>query len=182
MPERASVNELLQFGLESTLGVAVAASKQMALFEMVATGELDLKPHAGEGRKQSVVVLPNKDFVTVKWSTKGNTGDALSYTEAPYIFSSLMGRPTPCTVGTNGKSWTFDAPLQGSPANPSASFSVEQGQAAHAHKFAGLVFSGITIKGTRDGVTATGDAFAQILSTGITITASPTKLLLDPIL
>ncbi len=182
MPERAGVNELLQFGLETTLGTAVAASKQMALFEMVATGELDLKPHAGEGRKQSVVVLPNKDFVTVKWSTKGNAGDAVSYTEVVYPLSALFGRPTPGTIGTNGKSWTFDAPLQGSPANPIASFSVEQGQAAHAHKFAGLVFSGITIKGTRDGVTATGDAFAQILSTGITITAAPTKLLLDPIL
>jgi hypothetical protein len=182
MPERASVNELLQFGLESTLQTLVAANRQMALFEVIATGEYDPKPHAGEGRKQSVVVLPNKDFVSAKWSSKGNAGDAVSYTEIVYPLSCLYGRPTPGTVGTNGKSWTFDAPLQGSPANPIASYSVEQGQAAHAHKFAGFVFTGITIKGTRDGVTATGDAFAALMSTNATLTAGPTKLALDPIL
>lgn len=169
-------------GLESVFLTAVPANRQMAMIEMVATGEYDPKALAGQGRKQAGVVLPNKDWTSVKWSTKGNTGDALSYTESPYILSTLFGRPTPSTVGTNGKAWTYDAPLQGSPANPIASYSIEQGSAAHAHKYAGFIFTGITIKGNRDGVTASGDAIASILGTNATLTASPTKLLLDPIL
>jgi hypothetical protein len=184
MPERASVNELLQLGLESTLGTAVAANRQMALFELVATGEYDPKPHSGQGRKQSAVVLPNKDWTSGKWSTKGNAGDAVSYTEIIYPLATLFGRPTPSTHagGTNSKDWTFDAPLQGSPANPIASYTAQQGSAAHSHQFAGLIFTSITIKGTRDGVTASGDCIAQTFSTNIALSSSPTKLLTDPIL
>ncbi len=182
MPERAAVNELLQLGLETTLGTIVPANRQMQMLELIVTGEFDPKAFEGEGRKNSGAVLPNKDFVTGKWSTKGNAGDALSYTEVVYILSCLMGRPTPGTVGTNGKSWTYDAPLQGSPANPIASYTLEQGQTAHAHRVPGLIFTDITIKGTRDGVSATGSAIAQGLVTAATLTAAPTKLLLDPIL
>lgn len=184
MPERASVNELLQLGLESVLGTAVAANRQMALFEVIVTGEFDPKKFAGQGRKQPGAVLPNRDWVSGKWSTKGNDGDALSYVEALYPLCTLYGRPTPATHagGTNAKDWIFDAPTQGSPANPIASYSTEQGQSAHAHKFAGLIFTDITIKGTRDGVTASGSAIAQVLSTNATLTASPTKLRLDPVL
>jgi len=53
---------------------------------------------------------------------------------------------------------------------------------AHAHKFAGLIFTDITIKGTREGVTASGGIIAQVLNTNATLTASPTKLLTDPVL
>lgn len=184
MPERASVNELLQLGLESVVGTAVAANRQMALFEVVATGEYDPKPFAGEGRKQAAAVLPNKDWVTAKWSTKGNAGDAVSYTEIVYVLASLFGRPTPTTHagGTNSKDWTFDAPLQGSPANPTATYTAQQGSAAHAHQFAGFLFTDITIKGNRDGVSASGSCIAQTLTTNNALSSSPTKLLTDPIL
>ena len=183
MAERAAVNELLQLGLESVLGTAVAANRQMAMLDLVPTGEFDPKRFAGQGRKQDGAVLPNKDWTSLAWSTKGNDGDSLSYTEIVYVLSSLFGRPTPTTHagGTNSKDWVFDAPLQGI-VNPTASYTAQQGQAAHAHQIAGLVFTGITIKGTRDGVSASGNAIAQIFTTNQTLTATPTKLAMDPVL
>lgn len=184
MPERAAVNELVQLGLESTLGTATAANRQMALLELVPTVDLDIKKYAGQGRKQAGAALSNKDFTDVKWSTKGNQDDALSYSEFIYIMSSLMGRPTPSTHagGTNVKDWTYDAPLQGPIVNPVASYTGQQGSSVRAHQFAGLVFASITIKGARDGVTASGDAKAQIFLPNQTITAAPTKIRLDPVL
>jgi len=67
----------------------------MAMLEVVATGEFDPKKFGGEGRKQAAAVLPNKDWTTAKWSTKGNDGDAVSYTEIIYPLSCLYGRRTP---------------------------------------------------------------------------------------
>src|SRR5690349_10595669 len=115
MPERAAVNETIQLGLETTLGTAVPANRLMAMLEMVPDIELDLKQFAGQGRQNAAVVLANKDFVTGKYSSKGNDGDALSYVEAIYPLASLYGRPTPATHagGTNVKDWLFDAPLAG---------------------------------------------------------------------
>ena len=182
MAERAAVNELIQMGLEATVGTAVAASKQMAMLEITLTGEYDPKAHAGEGRKNSIAVLPNKDWASGKWSSKGNTGDAVSYTEMIYMLSSLFGRPTPSAVGTNGKAWLFDAPLQGSPANPISTYTLQQGSAFRAHQVAGFFFTSVTLKGTRDGVSATGDCIAQTITLNNTLTAAPTKLLLDPVI
>ena len=184
MPERAAVNEVLNLGLEATPGTQVAAGKQAQLLEMIPDIELDMQAFGGQGRQQAGAVLSNMDYVTGKWSTKGNEGDALSYFESPYILSALMGRPTPATHagGTNAKDWIFDAPLSGDPANPIATYTAEQGQTARAHKYGYVLFKGITIKGNRAGVTASGTYFAQKISDGITLTSSPTRLRLSPIL
>ena len=184
MPERAAVNETIQLGLETTLGTAVPANRLMAMLEMVPDLELDPKAFAGQGRQQAAVALSNKDFVTGKYSSKGNDGDAVSYIELLYIMSALMGRPTPTThpTGTNVKDWLFDAPLTGDPANPVATYTAQQGSAARAHQYAGTIFTGIQIKGTRDGVSMSGSYVAQKVTDGATLTASPTRLNLDPVL
>src|SRR5258707_7962892 len=184
MPERASVNELLQLGLETTSGTVTPANRQMAMFEMIPDIELDMKAFTGQGRFQPGVSLSNMDWVTGKYSSKGNAEDALSYWEAMYVLSTLMGRPTPTThaTGTNVKDWTYDAPLQGDPANPVATFTSEQGQVARAHRYPYTLFRGITIKGTRAGVTMSGTYVAQKIVDGITLTASPTKVRLSPVL
>lgn len=184
MPERAAVNELLQLGIETTAGTSVAANKAMALLEMVPDLELDMQAFAGQGRQQAAITLSNMDYVTGKYSSKGNDGDALSYFESPYILSALMGKPTPATHagGTNVKDWVFDAPLTGDPANPVATFTTEQGSSARAHKHSYTLFRGITIKGNRQGVTMSGTYVAQKVVDGVTLTASPTKIRMSPVL
>lgn len=184
MPERAAVNETIQLGLESVLGTAVPSNKLMAMLEMVPDIELDMKQFTGQGRQQAAVVLPNKDFVTGKYSSKGNDGDAVSYIELLYVLSALYGRPTPTThpTGTNVKDWLFDAPLAGDPANPVATYTAQQGSAARAHQYAGLIYTGIQMKGTRDGVSMSGSYVAQKVTDGATLTVSPTRLNLDPVL
>jgi hypothetical protein len=174
-PRRGSVNQSLQFGIETTPGTAVPANKRIDALSLVMGIKGTFKSTAGTGRKYASVQQLNSE-----WTEASFTG-SLDYNAMTYILAGAMGIATPAAHGTSAtaKDWVYDAILSG-PRQPQT-YSIEQGEAAtRAQKFAYGLINTFGYKITRQDASVTGNLLAQQVSDGITMTASPTAVSLLP--
>jgi hypothetical protein len=172
--DRATDNESPQWALESTAGTAVAADKtvQSMSIDLDVAGENDM--FSPNGRKWNHVVVPNMEWTT--WSVDGRP----TYTELCYLFESICGTATPSTVGTTGKSRVYT--IQDAATDANKTLTIEKGSSVRASKLAYGLLHDLTFNFSRRNVAqVTGQGIGQLLSDGITKTASPTDLPLVPI-
>lgn len=175
MVVNASVFNEVQFGVETVPGTAVPANKLL-----VSTG-IDLRPQgesqvfAPPGSKFDTLVAPNK-----LWSTGAISGIP-TYEEIIYILSTIFHGAVVTASGVS--TWTFTSAQRGP--DTLKTLTVEQGSnvAGQGDRLtAGMARSFSFIADRNSGVSQGGEFMGRAFETGITLTASPTGLLLVPVL
>lgn len=176
-PERSTVNQTLQLGVETTPGVAVPANRRIDCLAFKFGIKGDFKKTAGTGRKYDSVQQLNAEW------TEGSFDGSLDYNGLVYVKSGALGIITPTAHGSSSvaKDWIFDAILTGS--RQPQTYSFEQGEnATRAQKLAyGLINKyGYKLSRKTD-ASCNGGVLAQSVTDGITMTSSPTAIPLKPI-
>ena len=100
MPERATVYEGLQLGVESTAGTAVPALKRLGL-------ELEITPQVPTEALRPMGNKFSTDVVRQKEHCEGTLRGQVCYTDLVYLLSSLLCEATVTTPTTNG-TWVLD--------------------------------------------------------------------------
>ena len=180
-PQRAFINQTLQFGLEVTPGTNVAAAKKLQCFDIILGMMADVNSYTPTGRKYPAIVIENSEWV------EGTMSGILDYNGLVYPLSGVCGAPVITAHGASliAKDWTITPPLTGS-VQPQT-YTIEQGEnnafgnAIYNHKVNYGLFSELGYKIDRKaGATVSGKLLAQQLQTAITMTASPTAIAIQP--
>ena len=174
MAERSAMFETVQIGVESVPGTAVAADKKLLATSFEISPDIEVDTFRPMGYKFDTIASLNKEFVS------GDISGQMSYTDLTYLFASLVTTDTPATVGTTGKEWVFSSDSDG-PDAP-ITFTVEQGSSVRAHSFANAQVTGLTLTINRDGTEVGGTVIGEALADGITLTAAPTEISLQPVM
>lgn len=175
MPERSSISQVVQIGVEATPGTAVAATKRLRSLGIEPSPNIETSQFRPAGSKYKTLAPIGKE-----WAEASLSGRA-TYDEILYPLSSVLTTPTgPVVTGTTGQKWTFK-PANDTEDTPKT-FTVEHGSAVRAAKFAyGLVTEfGMSIN--RDAVELSGSMMGRRITDGIVLTAGPTFLPLVPVL
>lgn len=175
MPERSSLTQGVQIGVEATPGTNVAANKKLISIGIEPAVNVDMQRFRPMGQKYASVEVPGKEWVEADITGVG------SYTEMIYVFSSVLVAPgAPAVSDTTAQTWTFTPAA--SSEDTVKSFTVEQGGTVRAHKFNYGVVTNVEMDMNRGGVDVSGNMLGQRISDGITLTAAPTTITELPIL
>lgn len=178
MPERATISQGVQVGVETTPGTAVAANKRLGSIGFTLAPHIETNPNRPMGQKYA-----NLQILGQEWSTFSIDG-APAYTELPYVFSSLISTPTvtqymDSATPTGAYRWVFDSNPFGDDAPKT--FTIEQGSSARAGRAAGSLITGIELGLSRSEVSLSGDAIGALFEDGVTMTPTPTQLSQIPV-
>lgn len=175
MPERAVITQGVQLGVESTPGTAVPANKYLNSLDIDPEIHVDITKFQPTGQKFSSIVVPNKEWVEAP--IKG----VASYSEVIYIQNGLLSASAPVVNGATTAYTTTTKPA-GRTGDTVKTFSIEQGDANRAQKFAYGVISEGTWTFSRSAASFEGKMFGQAITDGITLTASPTGIEEKPVI
>lgn len=169
MPERTTVTQVVQIGVESTPGTAVAADKRLKSFQVVIGIDADFTEIVPNGHKFPTGFVPGKESTHAKIACPGG----ISYDELPYLWSSVLNYAAAVQQGaTTAYKWTNSSATTAE--DTVKTYTVEQGSSVRAHKFAYGMITEVSLKGDRSKVELDGAMIGQLLSDGITLTSSPT--------
>lgn len=175
MPERSSLTQGVQIGVETTPGTGVAANKFLNSIGIEPGVQVDMQKFRPLGQKFPSVEIPGKEWVEADLTGVG------SYSELIYLFASCMVSAAGVQqAATTAYKWTF------SPAAKSEdtvkTFTVEQGGAVRAHKFSYGLCTEVELDMSRDGIDVSGAMIGQRLQDNIALTGAPTAIEEKPIL
>lgn len=177
-PERASVNQRVQWGAESTsaLGTPVAANKLLECWNITFGINADVANYAATGKKYDAVVEENTEWVDI------SVDGALDYNGVPYLLASTMGSVAPTAHGSSStaKDWIYTPPLTGSIVPQT--YTLQQGDSVRAHQTAYSLFNSFGYTLTRKEAKITGKGITQPILDAATLTTSPTAIALAPAL
>lgn len=169
MPEVASIFSGSQIGPETTPGTSVAASKLLNSMAFEPGIAINFNRFRPQGQLIASQITPGQD------STEWNLTGVGNYSEIIYPLSSLLTAPSPTTVDTTARRWTF-TPL-GRSEDTIKTFTVESGSATRAQKATYVLVNSLELTFNRtDGVALSGSAIGQNIQDNITLTASPTSI------
>jgi hypothetical protein len=171
MPERPSVTQAIQIAVETTPGTAVPANKLLRSFTLEPGAKVDMQRFRPTGSKVESVIVPGKEWTEAKISGIG------SYQEIVYLLSGMLADVgTNPTLVTGGQVWTHE--LKQRTPDTVKTYSIEQGDSNFAHKFNYGLFTELGLNFSRDGVEIDGSLIGRAITTGATLTGSPTTI--DP--
>jgi hypothetical protein len=174
---RASVNQQIQIGKETTPGTPVSASKLLDAFTWTFGGKPTTKQFRGTGRQ-----YPSASALLTEMSG-GKISGPLDYAQSVYPVSSLFGAATITSHAgtTTVKDWKWTPPLTGSYAANAITYTLQQGDNIDAEQYAFAVFTGWGYSFTRkQEAQISGDWMSQTFTDGITLTSSPTAVVQEP--
>lgn len=176
MPERSTIAQVVQIGVESTPGTGVPANKQFLSTGVSPAIKVDMQRFRPMGQKFPTVLTPGKEWVEAKIEGSG------SYTELTYLLASILTDPgAPTTVDVSARKYTYN-PLATSEDSPKT-YTIEQGSANRAGKFSNAIINELEIDFERaGGIDVKGSILGQRYQDGITMTATPTAITQQPIL
>src|ERR1044072_4911098 len=172
MAERTAVTQLLQVGLETTPGTAVAAGKLLPSLMLTSGIDGSFNEIRSSGFK-----YPADEVIGKEWSTSKLSGSP-TYDEMTYLLSSVLAKVTPSTSDTSAKTWAITP--SSTAEDTIATFTIEQGSPVRANKFAYGIVHELSLKGDREKVEVSGSIMGQLFTDGITLTATPTGVPLVP--
>lgn len=178
MAERSSITQSVQIGVEITAGTAVAANKRLGSMGFEIGPSIESSQLRPIGTKYPVLSILGKE-----WTEAEISGLAV-YTELPYALASVISAPvvTGITDGatpTGATRWVFNSNTYGDDAPKT--FTVEQGSAFRAHRFAHGIISEYTWEWSRESIEVGGTMLGRAIEDGITLTAAPTMLAQVPV-
>src|SRR5258708_18716074 len=93
--KRSTVNQTLQFGLESTPGTNVPANKLLQCFDITLGPMPDVNPYTPTGRKYVAIAIENSEWV------EGTIGGVLDYNGIVYALSGVCRAATSIVAAAN---------------------------------------------------------------------------------
>lgn len=163
MAERSSLNQNIQIGVESTKGVAVAATKRLQSIGIEPSVSVETSQFRPIGSKFNALSVLGKEWVEAGISGRG------TYTEIIYALSSVMTTAVTSEVETGATQWTF-TPNSRDDDNPKT-FTVEHGSSVRADRFTYGIFTELGMSFSRDAIEVTGSLMGRALEDGITMTS-----------
>lgn len=172
MAERATVNQIVQLGVEATPGTGVAANRQIQATNIEPAIKTSISPFTPLGGKFATLAALGQEWVEAKISGQG------SYSDMAYLLAGLLNYAAPVQQGgTAAYLWTF-TPAQYA-TDSIKTYTVESGSSIRAAKFSYGLVRELTLAINRSSIDVSGTMLGQALQDGITMTASPT--LIDPV-
>ncbi|MEK6281878.1 MAG: hypothetical protein AABN95_16110 [Acidobacteriota bacterium] len=166
---RAKVNQLVQVGVESTKGIAVAANKQLPSMDLRLTRNLNVAKFRAMGYK-----LPTAKQITQDFGVLTLNESPINFTELAYLLSTIV-TPVITTPGgaTLARKWLFTVLASGT--DDFKTLTVQQGDSAAARQMAYSILTDLSISLGNDGVTMSGSGFGRAPVAG-SLTGSPTAI------
>lgn len=175
MPLRATVNQNTQIGLEATPGTGVPANRLLEQFTVQFGPKMDVTTFRAQGRKYPSSAVENWEMVEGKFS-----GD-LDYNGLVYQVNSWLAPLTPAAATTANIAYTWAVTPATTGNYSPKTFTIQHGDSVRAESASFGLFSGFSYKIQRKSVATTESPFfAQALTDGVTLTASPTTVGLLP--
>ena len=169
MPERSTVSQVVQIGVESTPGTAVVCNRRLQSVSISPSVSTDIEMFRPSGNKFHTVQALNKE-----WSESSIEGQP-SYNELQYLFGSLlttgvvaqvMDGATPTAV----YEWTF-SPTSDAEDTPKT-LTVEKGSTVRAHRTAYGLITELGLDISRSDISLDGSMVSQTLADGVTLNAA----------
>lgn len=179
MAERATINEVVQIGVEAdgARGTAVAASKRLGSMRLSPWVNAEVETFKPSGNKFATV-----QSLVREWSEADVEG-VPTYDELIYPLSGVLGTPVVTTPagGTLSRKWAW-SPSSTSEDVPK-SLTIEKGSATRAHRTTYCLFTEFSFSFSRTSqLEIGGTVLGKAIEDGITLTSSPTDIPLVPIL
>lgn len=167
MVERATINQVVQAGIEGTPGVAVAATKRLTALSFAPVIKANIDMFRPMGFKYETVQAVNQE-----WTEGGVTG-AATYTQLQYAYASLLTTPTVAQVmdgatPTGAYRYTFE-PLSTEADNPKT-YTIELGSSYRAHRVKHALVTEFNLDFKRTGIGVGGNFISHRLEDAITLT------------
>jgi len=163
MAERASLNQIIQIGMETTPGTAVAATKRLQSIGIEPSISVETSQYRPIGQKFQALSTLGKEWV------EADVSGRLTYTEILYPLSSIITTVTP-TTGTGFSTWVF------SPSNTAndtpKTFTVEHGSNVRADQFSYGLFTELGINFSRESIEVSGSMLGRAITDGFALTSS----------
>lgn len=173
MPERSSIFQVVQIGVESTAGTPVAANKLLQSVSMEIGPKVDVSIFRAQGQKFPALAGLNKEWI------EGKLSGMLTYTEILYLLAGAIKKVAP-TGATLAKTWTY-APANAA-ADTAQTYTVEQGSSVRAHSFPFGILTSLGMSFSRSGCEVNADLIGKAMTDGITMTAAPGVVALKPVM
>lgn len=179
MPERATINQIIQLGVEVTPGTAVATTKKPQSLTIEPGIQANQRRFRPTGYKWPTLAPPGREW------TEFRLGGAPTYTELAYLFSGILAYAAPTQImdgGTPTGAYTWRHTMSATAEDTIKTYTFEQGSAVRAHRFAYGLFTGLELGFSRDELTLGGGGIAQRITDNHTLTVGNTAIALEPIL
>jgi hypothetical protein len=171
VPERATVFQATQLGVESTKGTAVPANKRLLATMFNLSPQIPVEGFRPMGSKAFTTATRQKEW------TEGDIEGVFAFNDIIYLLSGLLEQAaisTP-TGATLTRRWLFN-PANFTP-DDYITYTIETGTTGgQAERAAFGLINEVTVRWTREEVSVNGSVLAQALADGITITAGPTDI------
>lgn len=175
MAERTTVTQVVQIGLETTEGTAVAAGKTLPSINILPAIAGNVDAFTSIGNK-----WPTIHVLGEEWSASAISGKP-TYDEVVYLLSSLLSKVTPAQQSGTTAYKSTASPSSTAP-DTIDTFTIENGSSVRAHKSAGNFVSDLTLTFSRSAIDLSGTMMGKAITDGITLTASPTAVPQIPLL
>ena len=165
MADRPAVNVIPQFGIETTKGTPVAATKRFTDLNVNFTPDWHIQQFRGRGFKNNTKQARHRKM------SAGTYDGKLSYGNIIYFLCSLFGKPASVTqIGVTGAyTWTFTPKSSGADVNLQ-SYTIELGDDQSAEIVSYALFNDLNISAQVDDVTVTGNIIARAANLAGTLT------------
>jgi len=173
MPERTTITEGVQIGVEATPGTATPANKRLRTIGFTFDPEFNVRVFRPSGNKFPAIAAPGKEWMG------GAVEGAADYNELLYAIAMILGAPTSVAAGTGTKHTWAVAP---SAIQDPKTMTIEMGSTVRAEKSAGCALNDFGITYNRDEVNVEGALIGKALTDGITLTPTPAVIALQPLL
>ena len=169
MPERATINEVVQIGIEGTAGVAAVANRLLLSTSIELKGAGNINEFAPAGYKFATDTAIGKEWATGDISQEVADYEALAYLLAGCV--RYAGTPTlqAGTAVTAGSAYTWTFTPSSASEDTIKTYTVEQGSSVRAHKAPYGLVNGLEISFDREKVSVSGDLIGAQLQDGITL-------------
>jgi hypothetical protein len=172
---RATATQGIQIGPETTPGTAVAAGKVIDAWTVKSGPKADTKQSTPTGRNYVAAQALNMEHLEFTVESP-----IMDYNSLVYKLASVYGIITPVAHGSStiAKDWSITPPVAGA-GNPKT-YTIEQGDASYAHKFAYGLMNKFGYKWSKKDASSSASGFARKVQDNITMTASPVQVPVVP--
>ena len=176
MPERTTITQVTQIGLETTPGTAVPANKRLRSVSIELSPDGNIDTFRASGSKYPALASLGKEWAG------GDIEGRATYTELLYLFAGLLGDPTTSTPGGATLARQHQWLIQPTALQDGRAFTVEKGSSVRAHRAPYSVINELGLEFSRESIEVSGSLMARRVEDGVSLTAGPTLLALEPIL
>lgn len=179
MPERATVTQGVQLGIEVVPGSLVPANRRLQSISIEPEIHAETNPFRAYGTKYDAVVPEGREW------TGATVVGIPTYNELQYILASCFANATPTQImdgatPTGAYRWQYQpsTTFEDSP----QTYSVEQGSPVRGQRFPYAIFSEFGLTWSRQKFDLKATMFGQRMQDGVALTANPTLNALIPMI